>query len=470
MQYQKTAYLTNFNIQWLAIFVCGLILFFIDVTLPIVDYAVLVSTALFIFHLLLSTEMKIIYIARLFLFVLVGLYAYSVKVFSPDTYFSVFEFSTQRLDVARKMYGATLVGLPFCYLGLIKGELMAHYFSNKFRPTLRAGNPYIFIFLIGLSLTALSIYITLTNSKGSILQGAYGGSIEGTPLPLGGINIVAGIGIIIMLFSALKKSNLFMWLIFSLSTLYYIIFCLVLRGLRQDLASLIFSIAVTSMVVKSGQFRLKLKYLYVLLPSFALLELFGIVRSGLSQWINGKIPFSDVLKIGLGNGQYADVIYSGTLGPISTTFANTIDGLFFNSIPNTFGKGYFEYVIRLLPEFIYPQRPQDYAHFFKGTYSSGGGIFELAEAIINFNIFGPILIPFVVSLVFSFLYNMFETRRTLFWTIIFGAIACSFLRGAWYQTFAYVKALEIGIIFSTATYLVVLLNLKTKELFGVFKS
>ena len=429
--------------DWWPILAMGLLLFTVDaIPYSIELFIYFFSLALITYHFF-EKSLRIAYLARLILFVLVGSYAYAVKLISADTYFSVFEFSTQRVEIARKMFALTLIGVPFCYAGLIYGERirskplsLTDFYEFSFYQNVS--------FLFGLVTTGSVILLTQAISKGSILQGAYGGTIDGTSLPLGGINTLAGLGTVIMLYWSIKTSRIIYWVSFFLVTAYYLVSCLVLRGLRQDMASLLFCLFVCFYTLKYKEFKFKWRYVGYLLPVLVLFEFFGIVRSGLSQWVHGNIPFSEVLTIGLGNANYSDVVYSGTLGPISTTLANAIDGIFYSSTPITLGKGYFDYFARLAPEILSPHRPEDYAHFFKNVYSSGGGVFEIAEAIINFGLLGAMVMPFIFSVIYSYIYKNFENFKTLYWTILAGALLCVFLRGSWYQTFAYIKALEIG--------------------------
>lgn len=440
----KTDLLAESIRNWWIVFAIGLLLFYTDQIPASFEFIIYFFSLTLIGYRFFKNPIKIAYLARLLLFVMIGAYAYGVKLFLPDTYFSVFEFSTQRLEIARKMYALTLIGIPFCFTGLFYGERL----PIKFQVTPTEYNLAFYrhlSFFFGFTITASVIVLTQTISKGNIFQGAYGGAIEGTSLPLGGINTLAGIGVVIMLYWCTITKNITYWIAFSLITAYYLISCLLLRGLRQDIASLLFCLTICYFTLKFKEFKFKWLYVAYLTPLLVVFEFFGLVRSGLSQWVSGKIPFSEVLSIGLGNANYSDVIYSGTLGPISTTLANAIDGIFYTYVPITWGKGYLEYIPRLAPEILSPNRPEDYAWFFRGIYATGGGVFEVAEAIINFGLIGALIMPFIVSVVYALVYRNFETRKTLYWTILMGAILAVFLRGAWYQTFAYVKAFEIGV-------------------------
>jgi len=149
-----------------------------------------------------------------------------------------------------------------------------------------------------------------------------------------------------------------------------------------------------------------------------------------------------LLDMGLGNAAtMGDVVYSGTLGPITTTFANTVYLIKQNSLDFIYGRSYFEFLLRTPPEFLYPDRPKDYATIFANYgLSSGGGFFELAEAYLNFGIFGAFIVPMVITFLISFLYFRLKRGGGLFYIFALSSLLCIWMRGAWYQTFAYYKS------------------------------
>lgn len=436
---------------WFSVFLIGIFIY----NAPVLPYfielsAVTVALAAILCAALMESK-KIFYLARLALFCSIGFYAYIIKVYDDSLYFSVFEFSTQRLEVARKMFALTCIGAPFCWYGMLLAEKPASTGTAAEANVWTQPNTTIFNFLLlmaGFFIVLVASYFILSVSKGNIFQGAYGGSIEGTPIPLGGINIVAGIGLALCLYASYKLKSRICTALTVLLAGYFFVSCQLMRGLRQDMASTLFGLILIYIVLNKSQFVLKLKYFYLLIPIMAAFEIFGIVRSGISQWVSGNIPLSEVLRIGLGNGLYSDVVYSGTLGPIATTFSNAVEGIVILKQPIVWGVGYLQYIIRLVPEILYADRPSDFAYFFKNQFTSGGGIFELAEAIINFGALGAIIVPFIISYILSTVYNRFEQTKSLFYLLLLSSFMSVFLRGGWYQTFAYVKALEIGLIAS----------------------
>jgi hypothetical protein len=71
---------------------------------------------------------------------------------------------------------------------------------------------------------------------------------------------------------------------------------------------------------------------------------------------------------------------------------------------------------------------------------SGGGFFELAEVYMNFGLLGALVIPGIVSfLMAKSYYHAFYRQSMLSYFLLFSFLTI-FLRGTWYQTFAFFRA------------------------------
>jgi hypothetical protein len=131
----------------------------------------------------------------------------------------------------------------------------------------------------------------------------------------------------------------------------------------------------------------------------------------------------------------------GTISPIATTFSNTVWLIENNILSYSFGQSYWEWILRIPPEVLYPDRPVDYAWMFQ-EYGllSGGGFFELAEVYMNFGLLGALVIPGIVSfLMAKSYYHAFYRQSMLSYFLLFSFLTI-FLRGTWYQTFAFFRA------------------------------
>jgi hypothetical protein len=104
----------------------------------------------------------------------------------------------------------------------------------------------------------------------------------------------------------------------------------------------------------------------------------------------------------------------GTISPIATTFSNTVWLIQNNVINYSFGQSYWEWILRIPPEVLYPNRPVDYAWMFQ-EYGllAGGGFFELAEVYMNFGLIGALIIPGIISFLMAKSYYYAFYRQSM---------------------------------------------------------
>lgn len=382
---------------------------------------------------------NIILVARLFLMFLVGAYPLGVKLLNERLYFSVYEFQTQTLDITLTMYALTLIALPACWIGWWAGARVRLSHSKPAREPARAY--YVSVFYLCVALVLAFGYLIISASTGTILAGAYGSGTEGAPV-IGSASALGGVALSVAFYCALKLGGKWYMAAVLAAAFYLLIWCQILRGLRQDVVGVVFSMVVLLLLVKTGRIEVKLRYILYVLPAIALLELWGLIRTGLAIYLSGAIDTSQMLDLGLGNAAaMSDVIYSGTLGPIATTFANTVYLVDQNAIDFLYGRSYLEFIPRTAPEFLYPERPLDYALIFPHySLSSGGGFFELAEAYLNFGLAGAFLMPLLITFVISHFYFQLKRGAGLFYVFALSSLLCIWMRGAWYQTFAFYKS------------------------------
>lgn len=423
------------------VLILGLILYFVNVDKLAITVIYSISLVL-VSIVILSTFDNMILASRLFLLFIVGAYPLAIKLMDENLYFSVFEFNTQTLDIATTMYALTLIAVPASYIGWWVGRRIGFKSdSNLDVGSSPSQEYYKCIFYLCAFFAILSGYLIVSSSTGTILDSAYGAGTEGDPV-IGSASAIGGVALSVMFYCALvlrKKAYLAITMVVAL---YLLIWCQILRGLRQDVVGVVFSFIVLFLIVKTGNIAIKIKYILYLLPLMILLELWGLIRTGLSLFLAGEIGLDELFDMGLGNAAtMSDVVYSGTLGPITTTFANTVYLIKDNSLSFIYGQGYLDFILRTPPQFLYPDRPKDYALMFPDYgLSSGGGFFELAEAYLNFGVFGAFLMPFLISVSISFIYFRAQKSSGIFYVFALSSILCVWLRGAWYQTFAYYKS------------------------------
>jgi hypothetical protein len=176
---------------------------------------------------------------------------------------------------------------------------------------------------------------------------------------------------------------------------------------------------------------------------YVFFEAWGVARSVLSA----GIPFSSIIELAFTQVNASDAVRLGTISPIATTFSNTVFMVDHGVIDYSFGKSYLEWFLRIPPEALYPDRPKDYALMFESYgFLAGGGFFELAEAYMNFGLFGALLVPGIVSFAMAKTYYYARVRQTSLSYFLLFAFLAVFLRGTWYQTFAFFRAFLVCVI------------------------
>ena len=156
----------------------------------------------------------------------------------------------------------------------------------------------------------------------------------------------------------------------------------------------------------------------------------------------------------------------GTLNDIATTYSGIIYMLKHSMVEYLYGSSYFDYLLRTLPSFLYPDRPQDLAWIFKDYgFTSGGGFFELAEAYYNFGYLGVFILPLLISFLFGYSYKKFIfNRNKLFSMLVFLALLANLLRGLLYQTFAFYKGIvTVFILYAIVLFISELIRMSLKH-------
>src|SRR5450830_988404 len=416
----------------------ALYLLFFDKSTVFVIYS---GSLLLVITLILSTLGNMLFAARLFLLFIVGAYPLAIKMLGENLYFSVFEFGTQTLEIATTMYALSLVAVVGAYIGWKAGGGVGLGRSTEVAPLPEFDDYYRWIFYLAALFTIFSGYLIVSSSTGTILDSAYGSGTEGVPV-IGSASAIGGICLSVMFYCGLIARKKYYSIIIVLTAIYVLIWCQILRGLRQDVVGALFSCMILYLMFELKNVSIKLKYILYVLPLFLLLELWGLVRSGLSMFLAGRLSITEMFDMGLGNATVIPgVVYSGTLGPIATTFANVIALFNRNSLDFLYGSSYFDYLLRTPPEFLYPDRPLDYATMFpQYGLSSGGGFFGLAEAYLNFGLVGAFIVPLSISFIIAFVYFRAQKNFGIFYIFVLSSILCVWVRGSWYQTFAFYKS------------------------------
>ena len=386
---------------------------------------------------------------RLIFLSTIGYYAGIVKFIDPNLVFASFGISIQTFDIGVKMYGMTSISLMGSAIGFNMIRIRSK--SRKFiANSVKIQWPIIF-YLSGIFVAIVS-YLSAKSYGNTIWEAAYAsGSGEGQLL--GNLQSLGAILLGINVLAAIKL-NLSRYLLLSfIISIYFLFFGIFLRGGRLEFLSglLVLYIGVPAAF---GNIRAVKYYSYLVLIILAIfMEFWGHLRA---VWSSAE---TETMLEGYLRMFDTGVFFAGTISGISSAFANVVDMIEKNVISYRFGVPYLEYFLRTPPEFLYPDRPKDLSSIFEDYgYISIGGFFEIAEAYLSFGLLGVFMIPLLISYLLAKIYSKAITG-SLFFYIQLLAFLSVFMRGAWYQTFAYYKAFITGlIIYMAIVILIKLLN------------
>lgn len=373
---------------------------------------------------------------RLLFMAAIGYYAAIAKYINPEMLFMDFGGGIQTLEIGVKMYALTSIAI----LGSLVGFAIAKQRQRQVQRALltyRIHAPSLFwvtfflIILVGfLSAKSYGPAIWISSYASGDAEGQLLGNLQSTGVILLGLN----------LFAALKLRRKFNYIAFGFAAFYFLIWGILIRGGRLEFLSGVLVIFV-ALPLLHGRIRTVPMKFYIYLLLFAILmEYVGYLRYAL---VDG---FSETLLEGYIRMFDSGVFFLGTISGIASAYANVLHMIEAEVVNLKFGLPYIEYLLRTPPEFLYPGRPRDLSSIFEQYgYISIGGFFELAEAYLSFGIVGVFLIPLFISWLFSRIHFKAAQGSLLNYVLILGIISV-FMRGAWYQTFAYYKSIVTAFI------------------------
>lgn len=411
--------------------------------------------SIFLFLLLCYLfKYNVLFFARTFILGLIGYFPILIKIlYGKDFLFSSYEPSTQGFDIVFIMYLTTSFALLSNTIGIILGT--SKIINDNKNLTI---NQWRIGYYLGIPIVIITAFMFTRSFGENIFQTGYGSSELAKDATFGSINAF-GISALYIIFIAGLKGYVKKWkFIFALLFTYFIIYAQLLHGGRQDAMTPIFGLFVIFGIVNKKETRINLKYLPFLFVAYVFFEAWGLLRANIKDF---NISFFIDLLPNMFNNN--DVVRFGTVSPISTTFANTIWLIEHKHINYSFGISYFEYILRTPPEFLYPSRPTDYAWIFdKYNLQTGGGFFELAEVYMNFGIIGALFIPGFISYLIAKSYYFAFNRQTLFSYFMLFSFLSIFLRGSWYQTFAFYRSFLVSIFLFSIIFICCTLFKKSK--------
>ncbi len=140
----------------------------------------------------------------------------------------------------------------------------------------------------------------------------------------------------------------------------------------------------------------------------------------------------------------------GTMNNLSLSVATIIYAIDRGDLDYRYGSSYVDYLARTAPAIVYPDRPKSLAWLSDDLYGgggAGGGFNEMAEAYLNFGIFGALIVPAVISFLLSCSLRQFMVNRyNILRSLAFISMLAVFFRGMLYQTFAFYKTFVTALI------------------------
>ena len=396
------------------------------------------SLICFVFNLYCNLN-NIFFFFRNFIIGLVGYYPIFIKLIAgPDAFFSLYEFSTQGMDIVMVMY----VGTSLALLGSEVGFFLSR--PSRFGPIANIAiepsslSLWRTVFLVSIPIVLLVSYITAKTVGQSVLAAAYGSAVGGEPQLLGNTQNIGIICLLVAYASSVKLNLSYRRFLLAGLILIFLVWAMFLHGLRQDVVTALFGLAVCKGLLDRNPLGLSFGRIILIFLIVIVAELMGIARTTLAS---DAFSLSDLFNIAANTLLDNRAYHFGTVSPIATTFANIVTLVDTNQVQLLWGQTYAEFIPRTPPEFIYPNRPQDYAWIFpKYGLVAGGGFYELAEAYINFGLLGCLVMPGLLSFLMGKFYFNALHRQTLFSYMLIFTFLGMFLRGTWYQVFAFYKS------------------------------
>lgn len=434
----------------LALFSAALSIFALvpGIGVPSINVVAVTSFAIFAVLLWLKRD-NLLFFARTFFLGLIGYFPILSKVlFGPQAYFSIYEPRTQGMETVVVMYVATSLALLGNEIGLRLAKVGAT--AHAQRP---AGNSHALwttVFLVSVPVVLLMTHFVTQAYAHTVFTVGYGMTPEAgvdttsQALPLGNVTTI-GVVCLLAMFAATLREGSRPWLyVFLACSALFIVYAIFLRGHRQEVLSPLFGLVVCYGLVKGRAVRVSLRLFVWIVVAALVFEAWGLLRSTIAM---EGVHVAALLETILWGRFSGEIIQFGTVSPISTTFANIVWLVDTRQLDLTLGQSYWEFFLRTPPEFLYPDRPRDYAWIFLDFgLGSGGGFFELAEAYMNFGLLGALIVPGVISFVLAkSFYNAIAKQTVFSYFLLFGFLA-TFFRGTWYQTFAFYKGFLTAVI------------------------
>jgi hypothetical protein len=204
-------------------------------------------------------------------------------------------------------------------------------------------------------------------------------------------------------------------------------------------------------LIRGRAYRLTFAMTVFLIVFAVGIEFMGVARTTLSsEFLTLPEIWDTFVRNSFGT---PSIRHIGTVSSMATTFSNTVFLVDSHTVNLLYGKSFLEWIPRTPPEFMYPDRPRDYAWIFSDfRMASGGGFFELAEGYINFGLAGTFFVPLAVSFAMARAFRNALERQTAWAYFMLFSFLGMFMRGTWYQIFAFYKCFWTALVMYACYY------------------
>lgn len=435
--------LHSFNV-WLAL----IVVLNIDATFDYRAWFFLYSAFVFAYSLIDKLD-NVLFATRTLFLGAVGYYPMLIKAIDPDGIFSLIELSTQGWEVVATMYALTSFALFGNEIGLLLGaigrpkQIVEKIKGDEFG--------YKTLFYCSLVLVVFIAYLTAESAGPSLFVASYASEAQGQLL--GNTQAMGIVGVLAMML-AINKANIKLAKpLMFISVSYFLVWAMFFHGLRQDVLTALLGMYVVHSISKAKFPHIDMRAAVILVVLVLVFELWGTMRTTLAT--DGFDPLAAKEQISSHFGE-SHVYQLSTLSSIGTTVANTVYLIQNGQVDFLYGRSFLEYIPRTPPEFIYPDRPVDYAWMFQDyDLVAAGGFHELAEAYLNFGVVGAFIVPLILSFLISKAYWGACVHQTIWRYFLLFSFLGIWMRGTWYQIFAFYKTFITAVILFACFWVIV---------------
>lgn len=375
---------------------------------------------------------------RLMFLAAIGYYAAFTKLLGAHIGFLHFGLGIQTFEIGVQMFSLTLIAMFGSQMGYVLTPLRSEKLNTLLVDSNVLTSPKILHILTFLLILIIG-WLSSQSYGPPIWQAAYA-SGEGQGQILGNLQSMGVILIGLNFLFAKKIDSKFFWFLTWIGIFELLIWGILIRGGRLEFLSGFLTIFIIRKAIVGKKVIFPLKNYFYLFIAAIVMEYLGHLRYSFGETDHEGL-IEGVVRM-LDDG----VFFVGTISGIASAYANLLHMIENNVIGWQWGVPYLDYFLRTPPAFMYPDRPKDLSYIFEEYgYESIGGFFELSEAYLSFGLLGVVVVPALITSLFKRVLDSSISGSFVNFILLISVLSV-FMRGAWYQTFAYYKAVISGLI------------------------